>query len=113
MDKYFGCYIVKDSKIINPGEGKTVQADDAAPFVINLSTGWNLIGNPYNFRVSWTDVLAANSGTVGVSGVDTKLQVFSDGALKDGTILEKSRGAFVFSNNAASLKIPVLKWCCG
>lgn len=98
--------IVKTSTTINPGEGKSVQADDAAPFTINLSTGWNLIGNPYNFRVSWTDVLAANSNP---AGVDTKLKVFSGGTLTDGTILEKYRGAFVFSNNAVSMKIPVIR----
>ena len=102
--------IVKTNTTINPGEGRTVQSDDVTPFTINLSIGWNLIGNPYNFRVSWTDVLAANSNP---SGVGTSLKVFSGGALTDGTVLEKYRGAFVFSNNAVALKIPVLKTLTG
>ena len=97
--------IVKTNTTINPGEGKSVQADDTAPFTINLSTGWNLIGNPYNFRVSWTDVLTANSNPAGL----TSLKVFSGGTLADGTILEKYRGAFVFSNSAISIKIPVTR----
>ena len=98
--------IVKSSTTINPGAGQAVQADDAAPFTINLSTGWNLIGNPYNFRVSWTDVLTATSNP---AGVDAKLKVFSGGTLTDGTILEKYRGAFVFSSSAVSMKIPVTR----
>ncbi len=103
--------IVKTNTTINPGEGKTVQADDTSPFTINLTTGWNLIGNPYNFRVSWTDVLAANSGSA-AAGV-TNLKVFSGGALTNGTVLEKYRGAFVFTNNAIAMKIPVTKTLSG
>ena len=87
-----------------------MQADEATPFTINLTTGWNLIGNPYNFRVSWTDVLAANSNP---AGVGTSLKLFSGGTLTDGTVLEKYRGAFVFSSNPVALKIPVTKTLTG
>jgi len=98
--------IVKNSQAINPGEGTAVHADNTTPFEIRLSAGWNLIGNPYNFRVSWTDVLAANENP---AAVDSKLKVFAGGALTDGTILEPYRGAFVFSNSAVTLKIPVTR----
>jgi len=98
--------IVKNNVTVNPGGGQTVQVDDLTPFTINLASGWNLIGNPYNFRVSWTDVLAANSNP---AGVGTQLKLFSGGVLTDGTLLEKYRGAFVFSNNAVAIKIPVTR----
>jgi hypothetical protein len=104
--------IVKSQITINPGAGQVVAAHDAAPFAIVLSTGWNLIGNPFNFDVSWADVMAAN---VGVLPAATKPQVFADGALKDGTVLEKYRGAFVFSANPSpvTLNIPATKTIAG
>ena len=96
--------IVKDQATINPGEGKTVGEDDAK---FDLTVGWNLIGNPYNFRVSWTDILAANSNP---TGVDTNLKVFIGGTtLTNGTVLEKYRGAFVFSNQSVTLKVPATR----
>ncbi len=98
--------IVKSNTVIKPGEGKAVTADEDSPFEIALSAGWNLIGNPYNFRLSWTDVLAYNSNP---SGVGTLLKVFSGGKLADGTILEKYRGAFVFAASATTVKIPVTR----
>ena len=99
--------IVKTSTTINPGEGISVQADDATPFTINLVSGWNLIGNPYNFRVLWSDVLTANPT---VTGVDATLTTFSSGTLSsDATVLEKYRGAFVKSSGPVTLKIPVTR----
>lgn len=100
--------IVKTSTTINPGEGTTVQADDAAPFTINLAVGWNLIGNPYNFNVLWSEVMSANPTATGV--VDSTLTTFSKGTLSsDATVLERYRGAFVKSTGAVTLKIPVTR----
>lgn len=99
-------FIARTQTTINPGGGQAVGAHEGAPFEINLAAGWNLIGNPYNFNVVWADVLAANPGVLPAT---TKPQIFADGGLKDGTVLEKYRGAFVFSANAATLRIPVLK----
>ncbi len=98
--------IARNSVTINPGEGSTPTVDDTAPFTINLSTGWNLIGNPYNFRISWTEVLTASSNP---AGVGTQLKLFSSGTLTDGTVLDKYRGAFVFSSAAAVIKIPATR----
>ena len=97
---------------INVGAGTTVQVTEAVPFVMNLTAGWNLIGNPYNFRVSWQDVLTLNASTAGITGVGT-LRVFNGGSLTNGTALEKFRGAFVKTNSAIALKIPVIKTLSG
>ncbi len=100
--------IVKDNVTINPGAAQVVQADDANPFLINLSSGWNLIGNPYNFNLLWSDVLAANSAAAGIAGVSQTMTTLSGSTLSNAaTVLPKYRGAFVKSASAISLKIPV------
>jgi hypothetical protein len=93
--------IVKDSKEINPGPGTTVPASAELPFTISLKKGWNLIGNPYNFSISWDDVKAANPGAD-----FGDLRLFRNGELSDETILPRFRGAFVSSDQAIELKIP-------
>ena len=100
--------IVKNSTTINPGEGSTVPGDETNPFSIDLAAGWNLIGNPYNFRISWSEILAANSNP---TGVGTSLQLFNNGALADGTVLDRFRGGFAFNNTTSviKLKIPVVR----
>ena len=97
---------------INVGPGTTVQVTETTPFVMNLTAGWNLIGNPYNFRVSWQDVLTLNASTSGITGVGA-LRVFSGGSLTNGVALEKFRGAFVNSASAIALKIPVIQTLSG
>ncbi|MFM7852354.1 MAG: T9SS type A sorting domain-containing protein, partial [Flammeovirgaceae bacterium] len=93
---------------INPGASTVVQADESNPFTINLQTGWNLIGNPYNFNVLWSDVLAANSALAGIAGVSQTLTTLSGSTLSNAaTVLPKYRGAFVKAASAISLKIPV------
>jgi hypothetical protein len=97
--------IARNQVVINPGAGSAPQVDDATPFVMNLAAGWNLVGNPYNFRISWTDVLAANPTITGVGN----LKVFNSGTLGESNVIDRYRGAFVFSNTATALKIPVLR----
>ena len=99
--------ITRDAAIINPGEGSTVLADDDSPAEIHLSVGHNLIGNPYNFRISWTEVLSFNGVS---SGVDPLLSVFNTGTvLEQSATLDRYRGAFVHSDNAIVLEIPVTR----
>jgi hypothetical protein len=95
-------FIARNSTIINPGEGTTVNVDDDSPYTMNLATGWNLIGNPYNFEISWQDVLSFNGSPTGVE----ELKVFSDGALQESDVLDRYQGGFVFSNKTIALQIP-------
>jgi hypothetical protein len=97
--------IVRNSVSIDPGQGVTVPATEKNPFNITLNTGWNLIGNPYDFRISWQDVLDHNGNPGGVGS----LRVFSNGALGESNVLDRYRGGFVFSDANTTLKVPVLR----
>ncbi len=95
--------IVKESKTMDTGPGTTVAATLSEPYIINLSTGWNLIGNPYNFNVLWSDVKTA-------SGAGTLDLVTYDGSYNESdSKLDKFEGGFVFTSSALALKIPVTK----
>lgn len=48
-------------KHFDVGRGKTVPTDSA--FLISIEPGWNMIGNPFNFTVSW-DECAVSSDSV-------------------------------------------------
>ena len=105
--------IARNSTTINPGEGTAAGSDllidETNPFKITLAPGWNLIGNPYNFTISWAQVLTA-SGEPG--GVATALTIFKNGTLTaDGPVLGPYRGAFIKNTNSTDieLKIPVLR----
>ena len=97
--------IVRNSITINPGEGVTANVTDSSPFIINLAAGWNLIGNPYNFRISWSEVMRGNNNPVGVG----KLKVFSNASLEESNTLDRYRGGFVFADAPFALEIPVLR----
>jgi photosystem II stability/assembly factor-like uncharacterized protein len=88
---------------IDSGPGTTINAYFDNPHSINLSAGWNQIGNPYPYNISWQDILDLNN-TTAVS----KLRVYK-GSWQDGTILEKFSGGFVNSSANISLAIPAYK----
>jgi Secretion system C-terminal sorting domain len=100
--------IARNSAVIAHGVGNAVAADDATPFTITLVPGWNLIGNPYNFKVSWDDVLAASGAPVGLS---QDITLFSNGELADGNVIEAYRGGFVknTTTNPIQIKVPTLR----
>jgi methionine-rich copper-binding protein CopC len=89
---------------INTGEGTTVKVRSSNPYVIRLKKGWNQIGNPYNFNISWNDVKAYNKLPEGLGN----LRVF-ESEYKDSDLLRRFRGAFVFAEEDMAIQIPVLK----
>lgn len=94
--------ITKDNPgTLRSGVGVTVNASTSSPFSINLSVGWNQIGNPYNFNISWADVQAANPGLPGLRKYD--------GTFVDATQLNKMEGGFVNVPAARSIIIPTQK----
>jgi hypothetical protein len=97
--------IIKSSTSLDPGAGRTVSADEDNPFVITLKTGWNLIGNPYDFRISWQDVRDYNNNPPGIGNLKT----ISGEELIETDVLDRYRGAFVFVDSNIDIGIPVLR----
>lgn len=84
---------------------KPIEANQSKPFTIQLKSGWNLIGNPYNFDVSWSDVLDANP-----SLNNTALRGLNNGNFENSTsILKSFSGGFVNVNSAFTITIPCVK----
>jgi len=102
--------IFRNQTTINVGIGQTVPFYDEVnnvPFKITLNPNtWTLIGNPYNFKISWSEVLEANPGLT--SAIDQTLSVFEGGKnLVPGTDLEPFQGAFVHSDNSSAVELIV------
>ena len=98
-------FIMRDQNEINPGEGHTVKVTPEAPHKISLTTDWNLIGNPYNFSISWEDVMAHNN----LPPEKLKIVQYLNGKIDDAEqTIKRYRGAFVNSDVERDIEIPVI-----
>ncbi len=97
--------IVKDETTLDTGEGHTVKANDQNLYEISVKPGWNLIGNPYNFSIKWSEVLSINGFPSGISG---NIKVFNNG-FKSSDMLNGFEGGFIESNTSLTLKLPIKK----
>ena len=96
--------IVKDNGSLDTGPGSTELFADRA-FNMELDQGWTLIGNPYNFNISWSEVLIRN----GAQGVDLEVTTYNGGYSTAG-VLKSFQGAFIFANQPTTLAIPLEKF---
>ena len=101
--------IVKDepAEAVDTGPGITTQVSKVEPFVIQLRQGWNQIGSPYNFDVSWSDVISFNNDPAGVGTVLREYQ--NGGGFGETDVLKAFGGAFVESDTEVDILIPVVK----
>jgi hypothetical protein len=74
--------------------------NEANKTTLQLSAGWNQIGNPYPFNISWEAVLGGEE-RVGL------LQFFENGSYVSRDVMEPWTGAFVHADAAINLPIPV------
>lgn len=98
--------ISKESRSFNTGAGRVVEANDANPYEITLTPGFNQIGSPFPYAVSWTDILAANP-----ESVTTELEDFLgyEEAYAASDRIKRLRGGFVFAHAPVTLQVPVRK----
>ncbi|MDH5610343.1 MAG: hypothetical protein OEY56_12775, partial [Cyclobacteriaceae bacterium] len=83
-----------------------VAADEGNPYTMSLKTGWNLIGNPYEFILDWAEVILYNVDNNQLIETDlSSLFAYSAGWYNPGG-LNEYMGAFVYAYNDIQLKIP-------
>ncbi len=102
--------ITRNSKTVYPGTGITAALSgpiDELYTAITLKDGWNLIGNPYSYNVSWSKVLTYNGSPAGVGPLFT----FSNNNIEVGGVLSAFGGGFVENTTGADfqLKVPAAK----
>jgi hypothetical protein len=94
-------------RAINSGAGSSVTATTATPYEIDLKADWNQIASPYNFNLSWADILNANPS---LKALNTKLWTFgASGYTSATTVLKKGEGGFVLAAAVTKLVFPVAK----
>jgi len=91
---------------IRIGTGTTVSADQSPDFSLVLAKGYNQIGDPFTFDISWTDILAKNSALT--SKLSQQLLVYnsSNVSLDPSDVLKAWSGGFVLADEAMTLSIP-------
>lgn len=95
-----GYFIIsKNAENVKFGTGTSPNYSQSNPFVLILKKGFNLIGNPYNVPISWSEI------KTGITGVGD-LKVYSGGTYTSGDILNEFEGGFVFSD-ADNISVPV------
>lgn len=95
--------LTPNTALLNSGPGTTANAGVTSPFQMTLAPGWNQIGNPYNFDISWQDVLDANPTFA--SSLSDQIRVFR-GTKGDDDVLSAFEGGFV-SNTGLTMVIDI------
>ncbi len=87
-------------------DGATVSNSRSNPFSLTLKPGWNLIGNPYLFKLVWSEVLAANSN---ISSIATSIKKYNGSYFNDNS-LEIFEGGFILNSATTdvSLIVPIV-----
>jgi len=85
--------------------GSVMQVNQKSPFKVALRKGWNQIGNPYPFPVSWTAVKADPANTA--LNLKSLWQFEGGQYTKASDAFKAWRGAFVYSQADGELVFPV------
>lgn len=69
---------------------------------LTLESGWNQIGNPYLFDMSWADIISFNQTNDGLGSQLGGLRTYN-GSWNDSNLLPEFGGAFVFVSGGSSV----------
>lgn len=98
-------FISKNEVDLSFGQGKSFGNSLASPFKLQLRKGWNQIGNPFPYDLSWQDVLAANNNPSSVSNLYVYDNV--NVSFNESDLLRVYGGGFVFAEEATDVNFPV------
>lgn len=98
-------FISKNEVDLSFGQGKSFGNSLASPFKLQLRKGWNQIGNPFPYDLSWQDVLAANNNP----SIISNLYVYDNVnvSFNESDLLRVYGGGFVFAEEATDVNFPV------
>lgn len=102
IDPGLSYWIITDDRIVVPVNDQVVAANQAAPFTLPVTQGWNQIANPYPYALDWSQLQAANP-TVGLNS----LWGFSSNGYLKRSSLRPWTGAFVFAESNGTITFPV------
>jgi len=94
--------IVKEKDTISTGAGNVVEAHSGAPATLKLNAGWNQIGNPYMFEISWNEVKLANGNPAFIGPL-----ISYDGTYVETQTLGIFKGAYVHSEEETTIEFPI------
>jgi phosphodiesterase/alkaline phosphatase D-like protein len=95
-------FLSKEDVSLTFSDGTSYGNSLTAPFVLHLDKGWNQIGNPFPYDLSWQDVLADNSNP----GTVSPLYIFDSPnvSFAESDQLKVFSGGFVFAEEATELQ---------
>ncbi len=105
IDRGKGYWLLSVDPVSIDIEGAPPAVSHDSPFVMLLDQGWNQIGNPFPYNISWSDVLARNGNPIGVSQLAIHDPEFGGFRISDN--LAGWGGGFVNADEATTLVIPV------
>ncbi len=86
--------------VIKIGAAKVVERNQQSPYMLTLAPGWNQVGNPYPFNISWSSVVGSNEDV-------SELNFWSNGAYSSRDVFKPWEGAFVLNSNTSAVQIPI------
>jgi hypothetical protein len=96
-----------DNTDVKIGAGTTVDKDQSPDFSLTLDKGYNQVGDPFTFDISWTDVLSVNPTLA--TKLSQQVLVYNSSAvsLDPSDNLKAWSGGFVLADEAMTLSLPV------
>lgn len=99
-------FLSKEQATITVG-GSSVELNERNAFVINLTSGFNLIGNPFKSAINWDDVITHNIDNLIIVANDVTSPAGYNGGYTTRDRLNAYEGAFVSSNGSIAFEIPL------
>ncbi len=91
--------------------GESPNVNNLNLFTMPLTSGWNQIGNPYPFPISWQRVIAFNvtKGNIPANGISGFFSYGAGGFKDEGAgDIKMNQGVFIKSNEPFTIEIPLI-----